>query len=151
MALATFALHLPFHTEFQTQMNKFAPALLQYCFSVQTGGTKGCCCCLWRKFRPLHLSRCSDELAATHKHNRADDEKHSQLLKKLVTSQGQHEPESGYGDLFILLSFLGWQGGRHFFFFSLFSFFLFFFLFKSCKQNKIFLFTLANGRMFPSL
>lgn len=71
------------------------------------------------------MSRCSDELAATHKHNRADDEKHSQLLKELVTYQDQHEPESGYGDLFILLSFLGWQGGRYFFLFLSLFFFLF--------------------------
>lgn len=123
MALATFALHLHFRAEFQTQMDELAVTLLQYCFSVQTGGTKHCCCCVWRKFRPLPLSPCSDELTATHKRNRADDEKHSQLLKKLVMYKDQHEPESGYGDLFILLSFLGWQGGRYFLSFFFFSFF----------------------------
>lgn len=147
--LATSSLCLHFHNKFhgRSQMRSFVLLLLLNNVLVQTGGTKDSSSCLWRKFRLLHLSRCSNELTATHKHHRADAEQCLQFLKKFVVYWNQHEPESGYGGLFFFLSFLGWQGGRHLFLFIPLSLIFVF----SSKQNKIFMLTLANRWIFPLL
>lgn len=145
MTLATFPLSLHFHTEFRgrSQMIKFCPCVIVKLFVSSNRRHQALLLLSLEKVQTITFVTLLRWICC---HTQTQQSRC--WITFTVPEEACYVLESAWTWKwiwrFIYSSFSSWMaGGKTFLFFSLF--------FLSSKQNKIFTFTLVNGRMFPLL